>query len=227
MPIPVVEITVDDPTQPWRDQLDAAFVRKSISASEMQTLHQWLYSAEHAGTLPASPSDMVRMPLADNRVAFVTSHGAVTKTVPGTAIREQHYGSARQEIDARCKALMQTGLTLDAAQQKVANQDHTLWARYRHETAFPGHPGGPQPDRQDRPTVAGVLKMADDMVAKASGVSKRQILEALVEEHRGEDVYLNAYRAYHNGEGFHAHQAGTGVETRMPADPHSYMRLRR
>jgi hypothetical protein len=225
MPIPALEVSVGDPAQLWRDQLDHAFVRKSITADEYQQLHRWLYTAEQAGTLPASPADVVRMALRDNRVAFVTSHGAVAETVPGQAIVEKAYGSAKEEIDARCKALTQTGMTLDAAMQKVANEDHTLWARYRHETAFPGHPGGPQPDRQEGPTVKSILKMVDTMVAKSPEVPKRAVLEKLVQEHPYESVYLDVYRAYHNGEGFHAHQAGTEAAVRMPDDPHSYMRV--
>jgi hypothetical protein len=62
--------------------------------------------------------------------------------------------------------------------------------------------------------VKSVLKQVDERVAKDKGLSKRDLLMQLVQEHPREQIYLDACRAYQHGQGLEAHHQGTTAAAR-------------
>ena len=57
--------------------------------------------------------------------------------------------------------------------------------------------------------------MADARVAKTAGLSRRDALSALVQEHPGEQAYYEAYRKYHLSDGLQEHHAAERAQRRV------------
>jgi hypothetical protein len=174
------------------------FIRKAIDGTEYHTVHRELYGAEFEGRFPTHPAETVRIPVRDNREVVIRKYRDADAQEPGRVVIEKRYSSAREEIDDRCKALMQTGMTRDEAQRRVATEDSGLWARYRHEQAFPGcgPTNGPPADVTPPITKADVLQMAKARVATSADLDRLGALAELVRERDGQREFLETYRDY-------------------------------
>jgi hypothetical protein len=130
------------------------------------------------------------------------------------------------EIEERIALLRQASpsLTRDQAQSRVFQEHPDLYER--HVQAMRAGKGSPStgvalhgPPSEAAPlTVKSILKMADEQVAKTAGLTKRALLATWVQEHPREVVYLNAYRAFHHGQGLDEHHGGGAERERTMYD---------
>jgi hypothetical protein len=226
MAIPVVEITVGDPKKNWRDQLLSAYIRKDIDSPEYSRLHSALFTAEHEGRLPTSSAAAVKIALDGGRQVLVRKYGAQTQA-PGSVTYEPGYRSPSEEVERKCKALQDAhpGLSRDEAQSRVFRENPGLYERHvEAQRAGQGNVRGASmynPNPAPALTAKAVLKQVDEMVKKDGSLSKRAVLEKLVQDNPREPAYLQAYRAFHLGQGLDEHHGG-GAQTREPRERTTY-----
>jgi hypothetical protein len=214
----IAEIYTGHPTKTPLDQIDDLYVAKTIPAADYHTLAQAIRTGEPELNDPRTDHHAVL--LKNGEQVKVTKWAPAAGYAEGSRVRvaQRKYGSAREEIEEKCKNYMRDGMTRDDAQRRVAMEDSGLMARYRHEMLFGGlsNAGVQGPPADTTPlTKADVLKMAEARVAKQAGVTTRDALAALVQEHPRESIFLDTYRAFHHGQGLDEHHGGRAATPRM------------
>jgi hypothetical protein len=214
----IAEIFTDHPTRTMHDQVDDLYVAKRITASDYLAVCQAI--AEGQAALDDPRTDHLAVLLKNGEQVKVTKFVPAQGYGAGARVRiaKREYASAREEIEEKCKAYMQTGMSRDDAQRRVAADDSGLMARYRHEMLFGGLSNagvqGPPVDTEPL-SKADVMQMAKTMVAKDAGTTLRDALATLVQQHPRESVFLNTYRDYHHGQGLDEHHGGTAPAPRL------------
>jgi hypothetical protein len=216
MPTPPA-IPLDYATRSAVAAVDTLLVSKALPPGDAQRLREAIttaYYEQHAPPAPRVP-DMPRTALPTPRTARPeVSVGQAAAAVEKQAPPSPPSSAPDTFLTAIAKRqAAQPALSFRQASDAVHTECPELYAQYQRDARYPHLIGQPMPVAKAAPlTYEAILALADARVAKAAGLSRRDALIALVQEHPSEQAYHEAYRKYHLTDGLAEHRAA-GVAT--------------
>jgi hypothetical protein len=127
----IAAIYTGHPELTTTDQVDTLYTQRTISAGDYSTLVRTI--AVQKDALAHPENGYLAILLADGRQVKVCKYALAEGFGEGSRVRiaKKQYASAHEEIEDRCKALMQAhpGMTYDEALRKVATDDSGIMAR--------------------------------------------------------------------------------------------------
>jgi hypothetical protein len=215
MPVTIADITLGHPRNRLVKQLYGLLTSKAITEPEYHALT--FFIGKEQGALDTPGTLALTYPLERGRSVRVHKYSEGDQAHEmGQTLVEKAALTPTQVIAHRVSTLRKANPTLSEteAQAQVLQGDRDLYEAY--VAAARKGEANPRPVAKAQPlTPEAVHQEAEALMAKEPGLTKRDALARLAQQHPDEREYSRCYRAYHLGEGLA--EGDTLGETEAPA----------